>query len=147
MSMKKKDLDKFKALLLAERANIMDHLVELEGASESELDQGGGDSVDLAAMEITQSSIQKLGNREKRLMDKIDKALGKIEAGDYGVCENCGEDISQGRLEARPVAQLCIDCKTEQEQNERRYGEHDGEEEDDSWEGGTPAPETFEDMS
>lgn len=146
MSMKKKDLDKFKALLLEERANILNHLVELEGVSESELDQGGGDSVDLAAMEITQSSIQKLGNREKKLMDKIDKALAKIEAGDYGVCENCGEDISHGRLEARPVAQLCIDCKTEQEQNERRYGEHEGEEEDD-WDGGGSSTESFDDMS
>ena len=140
--MKKKDLDKFKNLLLLEKQGILQHLVELEGASVTELSQGGGDPVDLASMEITQSAIQKLGNREKKLLEKIDHALQKFEAGEFGVCERCGEDISPARLEARPVAQYCIDCKTELEQNERRYSEHEDEEEE-NWDGG----ESFEDAS
>ncbi len=115
--MRKRDLDKFKNLLLLERQKIMQHLTELEGASATEMSQSGGDSVDLAALEITQLSIQKLGNREKKLIEKIDYALAKFEAGEYGVCERCGEAISPGRLEARPVTQYCIDCKTELEQN------------------------------
>ncbi len=134
--MKKKELDKIKNLLLLEKQGILQHLVELEGASITELSQGGGDPVDLAALEITQSAIQKLGNREKRLIEKIDHALAKFEAGDFGVCERCGEDISPARLEARPVAQYCIDCKTELEQNERRYSEHE-EDEEDGWDGGS----------
>lgn len=130
--MKKRDLDKFKKLLLAERDGIVQHLMELEGASETQLSQGGGDSVDIASLEITQAAIQKLGNREKKLLTKIDYALKKIDDGDYGVCEKCGEDISHGRLEARPVTQYCIDCKTELESNERRYSDSE-EDDDDSW--------------
>lgn len=140
--MKKKDLDKFKNLLLLEKQSILQHLTELEGASITELTQSGGDPVDLASLEITQSAIQKLGNREKKLLEKIDHALAKFEAGEFGVCERCGEDISPARLEARPVAQYCIDCKTELEQNERRYSEHE-EDDEDGWDGGTS--DSFED--
>ena len=140
--MKKKDLDKFKNLLLIEKQSILHHLTELEGASVTELTQSGGDPVDLASLEITQSAIQKLGNREKKLLEKIDHALAKFEAGEFGVCERCGEDISPARLEARPVAQYCIDCKTELEQNERRYSEHE-EDDEEGWDGGSS--DSFED--
>jgi DnaK suppressor protein len=140
--MKKKELDKFKNLLLLEKQSILQHLVELEGASVTELSQGGGDPVDLASLEITQSAIQKLGNREKKLLEKIAHALAKFEEGEFGICERCGEDISPARLEARPVAQYCIDCKTELEQNERRYSENE-EDDEESWDGG----ESFEDAS
>lgn len=130
--MRKRELDKFKKLLLLERQSITKHLSELEGASETQLTQGGGDSVDLASVEITQTAIQKLGNREKKLLSKIAYSLEKIDNGDYGVCERCGEKISAARLEARPVAQFCIDCKTELEQNERRYSDQE-ESEDEPW--------------
>ncbi len=127
--MKKKELDEFKKLLLLERQAVLEHLAQLKDESTEELSQGLGDSIDIASAEITQASIQKLGNREKKLLSKIDHALSKFESGEYGQCENCGEPITPARLRARPVAQFCIDCKTEQEQNERRYGT--GEEEED----------------
>lgn len=128
--MKKRDLDKFRKLLQKEKDEILRHLLELEGASQIELTQEGGDPADLATVEINQASIQKLGNREKKLISKIDHALNKIDSGEYGTCERCGEDISVARLEARPVAQYCIDCKTELEQNERRYTDvEEGDEE------------------
>lgn len=130
--MRKRELDKFKRLLLLERQNILKHLTELEGASETQLMQGGGDSVDLASLEITQAAIQKLGNREKKLLSKIEYSLEKIESGEYGTCERCGEKIAPARLEARPVAQYCIDCKTELESNERRYSDQE-ETEEESW--------------
>lgn len=134
--MKKKEADKLKKILLQERQTILTHLNDLQGASEMELDQGGSDPVDIAAVEITQNNLSKLGNREKKLLSKIEYALSKFEDGSYGVCEMCGEDISQARLEARPVTQYCIDCKTELEQTEKRYG--DGEEEEgDVWDGET----------
>ncbi len=144
VSMRKRELDKYKKLLQAEKDAILRHLSELEGASETELSQGGGDPVDLASVEITQTQIQKLGNREKKLLGKIDYSLRKIESGDYGVCEQCGEKISPARLEARPVAQFCIDCKTEQEQNERRYSDQSDEEEETEW---SDAPEKFDEGS
>ncbi len=130
--MRKRELDKFKKLLLIERQGLVAHLSELEGASETQLSQGGGDSVDLAALEITQAAIQKMGNREKNLLKKIEYTLDKIESGDYGTCERCGEKISPARLEARPVAQFCIDCKTELESNERRYSDKE-EEDEEGW--------------
>lgn len=127
--MRKRELEKFKKLLVLERQSILNHLNRLEGDSQSQLSQSGGDSVDLAALEINQAAIQKLGNREKKLLNKIEICLKKIEEGEYGVCENCGEKISAARLEARLVAEYCIDCKTELEQNERRFS--DGGEESD----------------
>jgi DnaK suppressor protein len=60
--------------------------------------------------------------RAPGLINKIDAALEKIAGGEYGTCESCGEEIDIKRLEARPVAELCIDCKSEQEKLERRMG-------------------------
>ncbi len=134
-AMKKKELEEFKKLLLLERQSVLQHLAQLKGDSDNELAQGLGDSVDIASAEVTQAAIQKLGNREKKLLSKIDHALDKFESGNYGVCENCGEPISPARLRARPVAQFCIDCKTEQEQNERRYGPSEEEDDDMLWSG------------
>ena len=61
------------------------------------------------------------------MLKKIDYALEKIKDKTYGECENCGEQIAVARLKARPVAQLCIDCKTEQESVERRYSDRSAE--------------------
>lgn len=134
-SIKKSDLSKFQELLHEEKRKILHHLEELSESSELDLDQGsaGGDPVDIASLEINQANLQKIGKREAYLLKKIDLALRKIEDGTYGICENCGEDIGAPRLMARPVAQLCIDCKTEQENVERRYSSRqDEEEEEDS---------------
>jgi len=51
---------------------------------------------------------------------KIKEALGRIDDGSYGKCEECGENIGRARLEARPVTTLCIDCKSMQEVQERK---------------------------
>jgi DnaK suppressor protein len=66
--------------------------------------------------------IFRLRDREKFLLAKIDKALGRIETGGFGICEKCEEEISMKRLEARPVTTLCIRCKEEQEQKEKSFG-------------------------
>ena len=61
-------------------------------------------------------------DRERKLIKKIDEAMQSIESGDYGYCELCGIEIGVGRLEARPTATLCIDCKTLDEIKERQLG-------------------------
>ena len=61
-------------------------------------------------------------DRERKLIKKIDEALMNIDNGDYGYCEICGVDIGVRRLEARPTATLCIDCKTLDEIKERHLG-------------------------
>ncbi len=131
MAMKKKDLDTLKKMLDEEKARILRHLESLTNSSEDEMESGMGDSVDIASAEINQNNLQKIGKRESYLLKKIDLALGKIADGTYGECESCGEEIAVARLMARPVAQLCIDCKTEQENIERRYSSRETEEEDD----------------
>jgi DnaK suppressor protein len=131
--MKKKELDDFKKLLIDEKGKILKHLTELSESSGQELDLTTGDSVDIAALEINQNNLTKIGKRESFLLKKIELALEKVNEGSYGTCESCGEQISVARLKARPVAQLCIDCKTEQESMERRFTSKDkeGEGEDD----------------
>ncbi len=59
-------------------------------------------------------------DRERKLIKKIDEALGRIENGEYGYCDSCGVEIGLKRLEARPTATLCIDCKTLEELREKQ---------------------------
>ena len=59
-------------------------------------------------------------DRERKLIKKIDEALERIEKGEYGYCDSCGVEISLKRLEARPTATLCIDCKTLEEMREKQ---------------------------
>lgn len=61
-------------------------------------------------------------DRERKLIKKIDEALLTLDSGDYGYCEICGVEIGIKRLEARPTATLCIDCKNLEEIKERQYG-------------------------
>ncbi len=74
---------------------------------------------DQASLEIDRNFMLKLKERERKLLKKIDKAIEKIENIEYGTCETCGKEIDIKRLEARPVTDLCIDCKTEQEEEEK----------------------------
>jgi DnaK suppressor protein len=59
-------------------------------------------------------------DRERKLIKKIDETIGRIEANEYGYCDSCGVEIGLKRLEARPTATLCIDCKTLDELRERQ---------------------------
>jgi DnaK suppressor protein len=78
--------------------------------------------MDTASSEVNLQFTGRLREREQGLLAKIETALQKIERGAYGECVICGEDIGLKRLRARPVAELCIDCKSEQEKLERRTG-------------------------
>lgn len=127
--MNKKQLEKLKKMLVMEKQAVLKHLLELRGVSEQSLEEGHGDAVDIASVEISQAAIQKLGSREQKHLKKIDQALAKFDTDEYGICESCGEEISYARLEARPIAQYCIDCKTAQEQRERQYVDDDDREE------------------
>jgi DnaK suppressor protein len=80
------------------------------------------DPTDQAAAELDNNFVLRLRGREQKLLKKIDEAIARIDDGSYGVCESCGGQIAMKRLEARPVTTLCIECKTEQEENEKREG-------------------------
>ncbi len=80
------------------------------------------DPNDRATQESEFSLELRTRDRERRLIKKIDESLKEIESGDYGFCESCGIDIGIRRLEARPTATLCIDCKTLDEIREKQMG-------------------------
>jgi DnaK suppressor protein len=80
------------------------------------------DEMDLASSEYLQSFTFRLRGREKSFLDKINKALERIENNSFGMCEECGDEISVKRLEARPETTLCIRCKEDQERAEKDYG-------------------------
>ena len=80
------------------------------------------DPNDRATQESEFSLELRTRDRERRLIKKIDDSLKEIESGDYGFCESCGIEIGIRRLEARPTASLCIDCKTLDEIREKQMG-------------------------
>jgi DnaK suppressor protein len=80
------------------------------------------DPNDRATQESEFSLELRTRDRERRLIKKIDEALKSIESSDYGFCETCGIEIGIRRLEARPTATLCIDCKTLDEIREKQMG-------------------------
>ncbi|GAA0210548.1 RNA polymerase-binding protein DksA [Kangiella japonica] len=80
------------------------------------------DPVDRASQEEEFSLELRTRDRERKLLKKIIQSINKIDDEEYGYCESCGIEIGIRRLEARPTAELCIDCKTLDEIKERQYG-------------------------
>lgn len=81
------------------------------------------DMGDQATAEIDRNFMLRLRSREQKLLKKIENAIERIENGTFGICDTCGMEIDIRRLEARPVTTLCIDCKTQQEEEEKLRGE------------------------
>lgn len=78
------------------------------------------DPTDRASLEANRNFILRIRDRERKLIFKIQEALRRLDEGEYGICESCGEDIGIARLKARPVTTFCIDCKSNQEVQERK---------------------------
>ena len=79
------------------------------------------DEMDLSSVGYDQAFEFRLRDRDATLLKKIDKALKRIETGEYNFCEECDNVIGSNRLVARPEANLCIDCKEKQEHVEKMY--------------------------
>ena len=123
--MEKAALDDIRSGLLAQRAQILDQQVETLETSKARDRETGLDSLDESSNESLESTMLRLRDRSSKLLSKIEKSLARIESGDYPFCEECGEDIGERRLRARPVTTYCIDCKEEQEREESRHAEPD----------------------
>ena len=78
------------------------------------------DPNDRASQESDMSLELRNRDRERKLIKKIEETIGRIDSGEYGYCDSCGVEIGLKRLEARPTATLCIDCKTLDELRERQ---------------------------
>lgn len=123
--MKKSDLKKFKELLEHRKEELLQQSASVKEPVYAIEVEDLPDEVDLASSESDQSMSIRLRGRERILLRKIIKALQKIDEGTYGICEKCGDEITVRRLEARPVTDMCIRCKEEQERVERSFAEED----------------------
>jgi len=121
LAVKKEDLDIFRSALVRQRAELVEKARKtLEQDMALDVNELP-DDMDFATSQSDQGMILRLRGREKTLIKKIDEALRRLDSGEFGVCEECGEDINRKRMEARPVTTLCIQCKSEQEQREKLY--------------------------
>jgi len=110
----------FRARLVAERDGLLEsahstteHLADFVATP---------DPADRASQEEDHTLELRVRDRERKMLHKIDQAIERIDNNDYGYCEECGVEIGLRRLEARPTATLCIDCKTLAEMRERQAG-------------------------
>jgi len=119
--MKKADLNRFRKILEEKRADLI-RKASNTMAQEMTLDTNDlPDEMDLASSEGMQSFTFRLRGREKVFLEKIDKAIKKIDEGEFGKCEECDGPINLKRLEARPETNLCIRCKENQERMEKDF--------------------------
>lgn len=115
----------FRRRLLADKARIEEHLGEIRAAMTSH--ERDSDELDQAAFEEELRLQLRQADRETRLLANIDAALRRIDAGDYGYCEESGEPIGIPRLLLRPTARLCMEAKERQEKRENHYRKIRGE--------------------
>jgi len=106
----RKQLVQQKAKLVAEAEATREDLPD----EENHPDPG-----DQATAESDRNFLLRLRSREYKLIRKIDETIQTIDRGEYGSCEDCGEEIDARRLLARPVTTYCIECKTRQEADEK----------------------------
>lgn len=110
------DLEKFKQTFLEKKETI---LASLKSAEE-EIDVDG-DEVDEAAAGALGSLSANLSKRNLKTLNDIERALGRIQEGSFGECEECGEDIGEKRLMAKPDAVTCIGCAEKLEHMARQF--------------------------
>lgn len=110
--------ERFHDLLMDELKRLMDEAyATMNGMSDERA--LFPDPTDRAALEADRNFLLRIRDRERKLILKIREALARIEDKTFGICESCGEEISESRLMARPVATLCVECKREQEREEK----------------------------
>ena len=118
--LKEEERDKLRTVLMQEKQRILRNAQEGLSFSMNRDRNIGRDSIDESMEEELFSTELRLRDREKWLLGKINGALDRLEAGTINECEECSEPIGYRRLVARPVTTLCIDCKADQEAEERR---------------------------
>ncbi len=117
--MNEAQLEHFKELLLQWKNTITEHNKDAKAQLQNDTSPMA-DPNDRATLEEEFSLTLRSRDRERKLLAKIDAALFRIANDEFGYCEKCDSDIGLGRLEARPTAELCIDCKEIEEKKEER---------------------------
>jgi DnaK suppressor protein len=117
----KRKLGQYKKLLEKSLARLVEEASETLNGMSSEKALFP-DPTDRASLESDRNFLLRIRDRERKLIVKIQEALKRIDEGTFGICQECGEEISESRLKARPVAMLCVDCKRMQERDEKIAG-------------------------
>ncbi len=119
--MNDKQIEHFRSILLAWKRQLME---EVDRTLHHMQDEAANfpDPNDRASQESEFTLELRTRDRERKLIRKIDESLIHLDSGDYGFCETCGIEIGIRRLEARPTATLCIDCKVLDEIREKQMG-------------------------
>jgi len=120
--MNKKKLQHFKKILTEQLSILQEKSSQNRVTALAESEQIS-DFTDQATLESDIDMNIHIKERDSKLIIKIKEALARIENGTYGICDQCEEEISEKRLEARPVTTVCIDCKKRQENQERLRGD------------------------
>ncbi|MDH5511579.1 MAG: RNA polymerase-binding protein DksA [Gammaproteobacteria bacterium] len=119
--MNKKQQEHFRAVLNAWKGELENEITRTVQQMR-DVPENPPDPNDRASQETDMSLELRSRDRERKLIKKIDEAIERIDTADYGYCEVCGVEIGVERLEARPTAELCIDCKTLDEIREKQMG-------------------------
>jgi DnaK suppressor protein len=119
--MDKEKLEEFRQILIERREAI---LAEAEKTVSGLTDgkENFPDPTDRATVEWDRNFTLRIRDRERKLLKKVEQALDRIENGTFGFCDDCGEEIGEARLKARPVTTQCINCKTAAEAKEKARG-------------------------
>ena len=113
--MDKRKTKSYRDLLLARREGLFRQVTEAEMSSRERDAEATQDPADMAANAYTKELLISMSANDRRMLEMIDEALKRVEAGDYGECVNCGEDVSEKRLAAVPWARYCVKCQDLQE--------------------------------
>lgn len=114
-------IEHFRKILNAWHAQIMEEAERTKSQMQDDV-TNFADPADRATQEEEFSLELRNRDRERKLLKRIEQTLIKLDSGDYGYCDTCGIEIGLKRLEARPTAELCIDCKTLAEIREKQMG-------------------------
>ncbi len=115
----KKQRDYFRNILLEQKTALTEGISKTVHTMQDEATVFA-DPNDRASQETDIALELRNRDRERKLIKKIDETIARIDAEEYGYCDKCGEEIGISRLEARPTASLCIDCKTLDEVKEKQ---------------------------
>lgn len=120
MPLRKEKLENFKKQLMNQREALAQDIRQATAQMIND-EEMYTDSVDQASADVDKSFALQMKNRERNTLWQIDEALRRIDSGNYGECERCGESIAEARIKAFPFTTLCIDCKSEMESEEHRF--------------------------
>src|SRR2546423_2521752 len=109
--MDKRKMKAYRDKLLARRESLFSQVTEAEMSSRERDLEATQDPADMAANAYTKELLISMSANDRRLLDLIDEALRRIEAGEYGECVNCGEPVLEKRLDAVPGAPYCLQCQ------------------------------------